>query len=54
MANLIDAVTADKIKMWLMGLKIRPSYGWGEVEETIDDYGKPPFDIHIYDGASKI
>lgn len=54
MVNMIDAVTADKIKIWLMGLNIRPNYNWEEVEVTIDDYGKPPFDVHISDGASKI
>ena len=54
MANLIDAVTADKIKMWLMGLNIRPSYNWEDVETAMSDYGKPPFHVHISDGASKI
>ena len=54
MANLMDAVTADKIKVWLMGLNIRPSYNWEDVETAMSDYGKPPFHAHVSDGASKI
>ena len=54
MVNMIDAVTADKIKMWLMGLNIRPSYDWAEVETAIEDYGDAPFPFLIADGASKI
>ena len=54
MTNMIDAVTADKIKTWLMDLNIQPSYGCGEVETAMVDYGQSPFHVHVSDGASKI
>ena len=54
MANLMDAVTADKIKMWLVSLDIRPSYNWEDVETAMVDYGQSPFHVHVSDGASKI
>lgn len=54
MANMIDVVTADKIKEWLMGVNIRPSYDWEEVETAMENYGDAPFPVRIADGASKI
>lgn len=54
MVNMIDAVTADKIKAWLMDLNIRPSYSWEDVETAMCDYGDSSFHVRISDGASKI
>ena len=51
---MIDAVTADKIKAWLIALNIRPSYSWEDVETAMCDYGDSSFHVHISDGASKI
>ena len=54
MVNMIDAVTADKIKSWLMDLNIQPSYSWEDVETAMCDYGDSSFHVRISDGASKI
>ena len=54
MAKLVDAVTADKIKMWLVDLDIQPSYNWEDVETAMCERSKPPFHAIISDGASKI
>ena len=54
MAKLVDAVTADKIKMWLVDLDIQPSYNWENVETAMCERSTPPFHAIVSDGASKI
>ena len=54
MINMIDAVTADKIKMWLVDLDIQPSYNWEDVETAMCERSTPPFHAIVSDGASKI